>query len=607
MIKRLGLLMKYYLSVLAVFIIEKPLFMIYAGGLHNEYKIEDYLSVVYHGLPIDVTMTGYLITLPFLLVMISVWWKDIPYRRIMRIYNVITALFLALVFIGDAVVYPFWGFKLDASILFYLKTPKEAFASVSFGTALLGFLITGVFMMLLIKLFNLMSRGGFPNVRKRIWSSVLMIVILVPLFVSIRGGLQESTMNIGRAYFSTDQFLNHSAVNPGFSFLSSLGKSEDYASMNEYFEEDVRAELFDGLYGKSDNETEKLLKTARPNILLLILEGFGGDLIGSLGGQPGVSPRLDSLANEGILFSNCYAGSFRTDRGVVCIMNGHPGLPTVSLMKLPIKSKTLPSLPRKFAENGYSTDFVYGGDINFTNMQSYLWSNGYQKITSDVDFSAAERKTGAWGVTDKITFDYLFNRLKNRKDSLWHTAFLTLSSHEPFDVPYNRFDDKICNSFAYTDSCIGALTDSLKQTPIWDNLLMVIVPDHGFCYPQEGNRHLPHAHRIPIIWVGGAVSHPQVVDDFVSQSDLAATLLAQMDIDHSDFLFSRNVLSSDYKNPFAFYTFNNGLCYIDSTGTTLFDNDSKQSIVDDGKEGSENRLNRGKSILQTLMDDLGSR
>jgi phosphoglycerol transferase MdoB-like AlkP superfamily enzyme len=607
MIKRLVSLMKYYLSVLAVFIIEKPLFMIYAGGLHNEYKIEDYLSVVYHGLPIDVTMAGYLIIFPFLLVIISSWWQGIPYKRLMKVYNVLIALLLALVFIGDAAVYPFWGFKLDASIFFYLKTPKEALASVSLIMALLGFLITGILAFLLIKLLGLMHRDMFPVVKKRIRASVLMIVLLVPLFISIRGGVEESTMNIGRAYFSTYQFLNHSAVNPCFSLLSSLGKSEDYASMNEYFEEDVRAELFNGLYEKGDSSTLKLLNTTRPNILLIIMEGFGGDFIGSLGGQPGVSPRLDSLANEGVFFSNCYAGSYRTDRGVVCIMNGHPGLPTVSLMKLPIKSRTLPSLPRKFAENGYSTDFLYGGDINFTNMQSYLWSNGYQKITSDVDFSAADKKTGAWGVTDKIMFDYLLNKLKDRKDSLWHTAFLTLSSHEPFEVPYHRLDDKICNSFAYTDSCIGALVDSLKKTPIWDNLLIVLVPDHGFCYPQEGNRQLPHVHRIPIIWVGGAVSHHQVVDDFVSQSDLAATLLAQMDIEHSDFLFSRNVLSSDYKNPFAFYTFNNGLCYIDSTGISLFDNDSKQSIMEEGKEGSENRLNKGKSILQTLMDDLGSR
>lgn len=607
MIKRLSSLLEYYLSILVVFIIEKPLFMIYAGGLHNEYSFKDYLSVIYHGFPVDVTMTGYLILLPFLLIIISIWWPGIPYRQIMRAYKALTALLIALVFTGDAAVYPYWGFKLDTSIFFYLKTPKEAFASVSLGTALLGFLTVGIFTYLLIKLFGFMARNTFPVVHKRISATILMIVLLVPLFISIRGGVQESTMNIGRAYFSTDQFLNHSAVNPFFSLLISVGKSDDYASMNEYFDEDVRAELFDGLYEKGDSATIKLLNTTRPNILLIITEGFGGDLIESLGGQKNVTPRLDSLAKEGIFFRNCYAGSYRTDRGVVCIINGHPGLPSVSLMKLPVKNKTLPSLPRKFAERGYKTDFIYGGDINFTNMQSYLWSNGYQKITSDVNFTAAERNTGAWGVTDKIMFNHLYKTLKNRKDSLWHTALLTLSSHEPFEVPYNRLEDKICNSFAYTDSCIGALVDSLKQTPIWDNLLIVLVPDHGFCYPQEGNRHLPHAYRIPIIWVGGAVSHHQVVNDYISQSDLAATLLAQMNIDHSDFLFSRNVLSSDYKYPFAFYTFNNGLCFIDSTGISLYDNDSNQPIMEKGEEGSESRLNKGKSILQTLMDDLGSR
>lgn len=258
---------------------------------------------------------------------------------------------------------------------------------------------------------------------------------------------------------------------------------------------------------------------------------------------------------------------------------------------------------------GYSTDFFYGGDINFTNMQSYLWSNGYQSITADTDFSAAERQTNAWGVNDDITFSALLEKLKHREDSLWHTTFLTLSSHEPFQVPSNRFEDDICNSFAYTDSCIGAFVDSLKQTALWENTLLVLMPDHGFCYPRTSFKSAPHVHHIPVIWTGGAVKQPIKIDKLMNQTDVAATLLAQMNIDHSDFLFSRNVLSDGYDDRFAFYTFVNGFCYIDSTGTTIYDHTAGKVMQNIGgnEQTAVRREERGKAILQTLYDDLDAR
>ena len=223
-----------------------------------------------------------------------------------------------------------------------------------------------------------------------------------------------------------------------------------------------------------------------------------------------------------------------------------------------------------------------------------------------MDFSVAERHTNAWGVNDDITFSRLLSDLKERKDSLWFTGFLSLSSHEPFDVPYHRLDNKIYNAFAYSDSCLGAFVDSLKVSPIWDNLLLMILPDHGFRNLTQGITSDPHIHHIPVLWLGGAVKEPKIIDRFTAQSDMAATILGQMGIDHSDFRFSRNVLSESYDYPFSFYTFNNGFCFIDSTGVTLYDDDASECLIDDSY-GSKQRLDRGKAILQTLYDDLEER
>lgn len=594
---------------MAIFIVEKPLFMLYASNQNGTLSLRDYVDVMYHALPVDLSCAGYFLVIPLLLIILSIWWNNLPLRAIMRVYNIVLAIALALAFVSDAALYPFWGFKLDSSVFFYLKSPQEAMASVSIWFVLVAVLLISLLVWVITKLLN--STYCKLNKVKRLFPVTMFFVLLIaPLFLSMRGGLKESTMNIGKVYYSTNQFLNHSAVNPVFSVLSSISKSDDYSQQYNYFEEQERALLFNGLYSTTDSDTPKLLKTSCPNILIILMEGFGGDFLSSISGLQDVAPNLDSLATQGVFFSNCYAGSFRTDRGIVCALNGHPGLPSESIMKMPNKSRNLPSLAKKFVEMGYSTDFFYGGDINFTNMKSYLWSNGYQSITADTDFSAAERQTNAWGVNDDITFSALLEKLKNSEDSLWHTTFLTLSSHEPFQVPSNRFEDDICNSFAYTDSCIGAFVDSLKQTALWEDLLLVLMPDHGFCYPRTGFKSAPHVHHIPVIWTGGAVKQPVKIDKLMNQTDVAATLLAQMDIDHSDFLFSRNVLSEQYKDQFAFYTFVDGFCYIDSTGATLYDNAAGKVLENMGNgtvEQNLNRENRGKAILQTLYDDLEAR
>ncbi|MCQ2110841.1 MAG: sulfatase-like hydrolase/transferase [Bacteroidaceae bacterium] len=620
--ERIVALAKYYLTLLLIFVAEKPLFMLYqwvAGGAgQGDYGVKEWLQVVWHGLPVDRSTAGYITAFPLLLVLVGTWMGGRTMRKILRVYNLIIGIILAVIFLGDAVTYPFWGMKLDSSIFFYLQSPKDAFASAPWYMTLLGFAAAGVIGWLAYRVLEWsVNDNAFSACGRRVSASALLVLLLGLLFLEIRGGVSQSTMNVGKAYFSQDQYLNHSAVNPAFSLLSSMGKEKDFDQMFNFFDQETLDEQLQGLFPKGGLLTDTLLNTDRPNVLLIIMEGFGADFIEELGGEPGVAPNIARLSNEGIFFTNCYAGSFRTDRGTVCVLNGHQGLPTESIMKMPSKSSTLNSIPARLADAGYSTSFLYGGDINFTNMQSYLWSNGYQTIESDRDFTAAERATGAWGVTDSIVFRRLLSELKAMPtDAPWHKAFLTLSSHEPFEVPFDRFEDKILNSFAYTDHCLGQLVDSLKQLPLWDNLLLIAVPDHGFCY-QPTNRHYPHAHHIPMLWIGGAVSHPIRVDRMISQSDLAATLLAQMGLPHDDFPFSRNVFADNYDYPCSFYSFKNGFAFADSTGITLYDNDaedvfynesSAQGLIPASQDSaSAHRLARGKAILQSLYDDLGRR
>lgn len=606
--KRIAYISLYFFTVLLIFILQKPLFMLYNGSIEKGFGFADYMQVMVHGGSLDAATAGYLTAFPFLLVLISIWFRKFPLKKILYGYYILAAALISIIFVVDMALYTFWGFKLDASVFLYIDSPKEALASVSVGFILLRVLA----ILLLIALNSWVLLKITPSVltatRKRIAGTAGMLLLGGVLFIIIRGGVTESTSNIGQVYFSNEPFLNHSAVNPDFSLLSSMGKSQDFASEFNFFDEEKRAALFDGLYPTTDGDSIiQVLNTKRPNILIILMEGFGGAFVEPLGGLPDVTPHFNRLSKEGVFFTNCYANSFRTDRGTVCTFSGYLGLPTASVMKIPAKSRTLPAIAEGLSKAGYKTDFLYGGDINFTNMKSYLLSTGYQRLTANTDFSLAEQTSNAWGVNDDITFEYLYNQLRSRKEEgPWHTAFLTLSSHEPFEVPYHRLEDKIPNAFAYTDECLGKFIDRLKQTPAWKDLLVICLPDHGFYYPREGSNAMPRFYHIPLLWLGGAVKQPMQVDKIMNQTDLAATLLGQLGLEHTAFTFSRNVLGSDYKYPFAFYSFNNGFSFRDSTGVTVFDNNSG-SILFDEPEADESRLDKGKAILQTVYDDLGNR
>lgn len=612
--KRFTYLISLFFVFVVIFIVEKPIFMLYNDAPGRDCGISDFLDVMFNGASLDLTTAGYLTVIPLLVVLIS-WWthkRAFPLRKVISAYYIIISIVLALIFVADLAIYPFWGFKLDASVFLYIDSPKNVAASVSPLFLIMHFagifLIAGLMSLLFIKI----TPKELPAVKmlsSQLNGTLVTILVGGLLFLAIRGGVKESTANIGQVYYCNNEFLNHSAVNPAFSLLASASKTDDYAAQFDYFDEAERVSLFEGLYPTSGSNTVELLNTKRPNILIIVLEGFGAAMVESLGGTKAVSPNIDRLSKEGLWFSECYANSFRTDRGTVCTLSGYQSFPNLSVMKIPAKSRGVPVIAQKLAQEGYSTEFLYGGDINFTNMKSYLLQGGYQRLIADTDFPMEQRKN-PWGANDDVTFDYLYDILKDRQpdEGLWHTAFLTLSSHEPFEVPYSRLKEPKPNAFAFTDHCLGEFIDKLSKQPVWENLLVVILPDHGFFYPEnQGTVNDMRIHHIPMLWLGGAIKEPVVIDKLMCQSDMAATLLGQLDISHDEFTFSRNVLGEEYVYPFVYYTYNNGFAFADSTGYTLVNTVSDMVTDESTQESSDRRVRLGKAILQSSYDDLGGR
>ena len=597
----------------AISVILKPVFMFYNHSAFKDCNFTDYLAVIWHGLPMDVSVAGYFTIIPALLALISIWLHPALIRILHRTYLALASFLISIVYCTDAVLYGFWQFRIDSTPFFYfLSSPKDALASVSIWWVLLGIVVVVV---LTAVLFFILCKtiGTFPEskgiAKDRLIASGVMVVVLALLFVPIRGSLGTSTMNLGRVYYSENQKLNHAAINPCFSLLSSLMNDEDTKDQYRFMAADEANKLFSQITDKTKqggtDAVFKLLNTNRPNIVMVVLESFSAHIMKSMGGTANVAVNMDKWANEGVLFTNFYANSFRTDRGLAAILAGYPAQPTMSIMKYPNKTGNLPMFPQKLKKAGYQLKYYYGGDADFTNMRSFVTTAGFEDLVSDADFPIKLRLS-KWGVPDQYVFDRALADIKSQAPNATHLSVIqTSSSHEPYDVPFKKLNNKILNAFAYTDNCLGKFVAALKKLPSWKNTLVVLVPDHQGCYPEDMDNYSPQRYHIPLLLLGGALKAKGPIATLGSQADIAATLLSQLGFSYSEFTFSKDMLNPNVPH-FAFSTVPNAFMMKTTDNTVFYNCETNKTILDNGKTPGKN-LPYGKAYLQKLYDDISNR
>ena len=600
-----------FAATVVMMAVQKPVFMAYYAVEAAGAGFRGWIDVLWHGLTLDMTVAGYVTALPILVTLLSLWLR-LPgkvWRGVLTTWFVLVAVTTAVIFAVDVALYEHWGFRIDSTVLIYLADPEEAMASVDFWLGVRQTLLAAAYAAGMIWVYRRIL-GVFDGrtVGWRVASlGSLAVVMLAGFdFLAIRGGTGASVANVSKVYFSPTQFLNHAATNPVFSFLASLGDRVDYADEYPFFDEAVRAAKFDALRGNGPaaGPTEPVLNTARPNVVIVILESFARTVMDAeVGGEP-VMPYMQQLKGEGIWFENFFANSFRTDRGEVAILSGFPAQTRMSIMKLPAKSRNLPSIARSLAGEGYATSFAYGGDLNFTNQSSYMYATGWQELIwqKDLRFDAP---AADWGYDDALMCDWFADRVIALSDAgkPFLAGLLTLSSHTPFDVPYSKFDDKVLNAMAFSDECVGKMIDRLKASPAWKDLLVMLVADHGYPYPRTLTYNEPLRHRIPMIWTGGAVVRPRVVEDYAAQIDIAATLLAQLGVAHDDFDYSKDIFAPTPPRKFAYYTFNDGFGVVDASGEAVWDATAGRAVTATNPE----LLDVGRTMLQTTYTDIGRR
>jgi phosphoglycerol transferase MdoB-like AlkP superfamily enzyme len=610
MLHQIRYILKYYLFWLIFFFVLRLTFLLYyfKKSFPVIYLWDD---ILYNGFRLDLSAGGYMMIIPLLVVLASVLlpgkWAGIS----IRMYSLILVGFFTLIATIDLIAYGDWGFRMDATPLFYLSEPRGAAASASILSIILHLILACAIFYLVFLIYRfLFKKDKTLENRHPWWTSPVILLLIGCLFFPIRGGIGTAPINIGSAYFCDNAFANHAAINLPWNLGYSLTNLETVCNPYNFMDKKKAERLKSGFIVSTDTTLTQVLQNKRPNIILIILESFTANATGCLHGIIQVTPNLDRIAKEGMLFTNCYAAGNRTDKGMVAILSGYPSQPTTSIIKFPNKTQSLPALPRILKLNGYHTYFYYGGDIEFANYKSYMINAGFDKLVSLKDFPESQHICN-WGVPDQYLFDKVHHDLKELKEPYLVTMF-TLSSHPPFDVPMKPHlkgitqEIKFCNSVYYTDHYLGALIDSLKRDSLLTNTLVIITADHGSTWPGNFGNSPPEKFHIPLIWYGGALSvSDTLINTVVNQTDIAKSLLGQMGIENQDFIFGKNFFTANTPEK-TIYAFNNGYGYVSDSLIYYYERDPDKYTVVKGKI-SKDALDQGKAFMELLYDDLMDR
>jgi phosphoglycerol transferase MdoB-like AlkP superfamily enzyme len=603
---RLKFLFVYYIAWIFFFELSRLLFLLYNFSEARKLSLSTSSLSFWYGMRMDASMAAYILLPVCLFVLTSLFLTYFRKMNVYRIYTGIVLFFILLIVLSDLEIYKSWGFRIDATPLKYLTSPREVWASISHLPLLLILLLFILVFAGCYFLWNKLVKKNIHHLNTqvdKIKTGIVLLLATALLIIPMRGGLQLTPMNQSIVYFSKENFANISAINAPWNFMYGVTKNRD--TKNPYiFLDSLRVKnIVDSLYSIPDS-TIHYFKSSRPNVIVIVWESFTEKATHAIINGKEVTPGFNKLKQEGIYFSHLFASGDRTDKGIAATLSGYPALNNFSVIHQPAKSAKLPSIGRTLKSQQYNNYFYYGGEPEFANIKSYILQSEYDELVEKKNFKSADLNS-KWGAHDGSVAARLESDMKRWKEPFF-TTWLTLTSHEPFETPVapyikgNDITSRFLNSLHYTDSILTSFVEFCRQQASWNNTLIVIIADHGHPLPEPSSR--LDNFKIPMLWLGGVLEKSGVVIDHTgSQLDLAATLMDQLGIRHDDFPFSKN-LFNPFTRQWAYFSFNNGFGFVQPQSAIVYDNVGNQIVNSEGKVSARD-LEAGKAMQQFCYQD----
>lgn len=424
-------------------------------------------------------------------------------------------------------------------------------------------IVLGLFILSLIltKLtFTIFATSQQPSFKTRFASLLAIIAVSILLY---------SLSSYKQSEFSNNTVSNEVAANGIFNLFYAYSnneidydrfyKKEDTKTVRKNIKNMLNDEYVAKLYSK--NDFLRLIKYNQPeikkNVIIISMESMSADYMGIFGNQQNLTPNLDSLANNGLSFTNLYATGTRTVRGLEAISLSIPPTPGQSIIRRE-GNENLFSIGYVFKKKGYDTKFIYGGHGYFDNM-NYFFSHNNFDVIDRTDFKDNEVEfSNVWGVCDEDLFKKTISEadISYKNNTHFMSLVMTTSNHRPYTYPEGRIDIPSqsggrIGGVKYADYSVGKLVELAKQKPWFKDTIFVFVADHtagagGKTELAAGKYH------IPMIFYSPDFIKPQKFENIASQIDLAPILLGLMKFEYQTKFFGEDLLNDPDEVPHAF-------------------------------------------------------
>jgi phosphoglycerol transferase MdoB-like AlkP superfamily enzyme len=604
---------KLFLFWLLFFAITRGLFLLIYSNLLTGISIKEIMSVFYHALRLDIATAGYLITIPLLFFVLQLCFRHKITLILLRAVTIIELLATSLILFAEIGVYGEWRSKLNYKALVYLRHPDEIFRTATSWQIVLFILGTFVLVVGFYLLFNrfVLKPQVTPQKKAYIKAPVFLFLAGGLCFIGMRGGVDAIPITQSAAYFSRHDILNDAAVNPHWNIMLNI---KDFGSLEKnnpfsFMDSQIAEETVKNLREIPKDTTISLLDRKDINIVIILLESWTADVIEPISDSNEIAPYFNSLAANGLLFTNFYSTGHRSQQAICSILSGFPSVPNYDITDNHAKYKHLPSMVDVFKQKGYYTSFYFGGNLDYGNIRAFLLHTNSDEIVEAGNINK-KMPSGKLGIHDQYMLDYQLDRLDRQQKPFFNVLF-TLSSHSPFDYPkimeelnWDTEEIKYLNSVKYTDYCLGQYFEKAKNKSWYDNTLFILIADHP--HPSHINRSYYEAdyQKIPVLWFGNVLKEEfrgTQCDIIGSHVDIPETLLSQLNYNTDLFQWGKNMFNP-YSNKFVYYEIVKGFGWITPQGSYSYSTDRDDIHTFTGDESKiDSLLFTGKAYTQKLF------
>lgn len=477
-------------------------------------------QLVVGSLLFDTSAILYTNALYALLMLLPLHYKERPtWKRIAKWVFVVVNSLAIVANLADVVYFKFTSRRTTMSVFQEFGHEGNIFSII--GKEVLHHplvFLLGIGLIVLLWLVYVEPRAYSPQLRPR-WKYYLVQVVSLGIFVPLciagmRGGFTTAVRPITLS--NANQYVNQPAeaalvLNTPFSLIRTVNKTAFVDP--KYFSPKELEAIYSPLHTPREGQGEM----RRKNVVVLIVESFGQEFVGSLnrhldgGKYEGATPFLDSLITVSTTYEVSFANGRKSIDGMPSVLSSIPMF-VEPFFLTPASLNHLSGLAGELSKEDYYTAFFHGAANGSMGFQAFAKSTGFKDYFGRTEFNADQRFRGdedfdgTWAIWDEPFLQYYATKMNEMRQPFM-TAVFTASSHAPFKVPAQyeaQFPDKgptvLHRCVRYSDMALRKFFEKARTMPWYKNTIFVLTADHTSLSSHEEYSTPVGIFRVPILF-----------------------------------------------------------------------------------------------------------